>query len=425
MPKLIKHILIKLLQSFVEVLFVVPLLLLIGVLVFSEAPLTKLCITVPISYTAGVLFGTFIKNKSNYFYIFASTIIITLISVLLLRDAKLFTLLASIAFLTFLMFRGIKISSKSWSKHSPAAAFSVFIAIYFISFFVFLMSDRYTPYLSIVNAGGIASMFVFLIICNFDQLKLAFYKNAEKNYIPVSLLKFNIVFIFVAFILIAFITRFKPFWDAVLLIVKGFVFLIYTLISKSFISSSSNSDFQDLEMRLFNNHTSDLNILAMVWNFLRIIVSIAFVILMIYILFKVIENVMKWISKNSPEKEIKDNVLGYTDEKVSISKERSPYWRNLRKILFPMSKEASWNDLKSNNERVRYLYVQMILKFIKNGFKFKSHLTPSELGNELSEKYKSNINDLTSIYNKARYSNEDISDHEMNDVRNIAGHRKE
>ena len=65
---------------------------------------------------------------------------------------------------------------------------------------------------------------------------------------------------------------------------------------------------------------------------------------------------------------------------------------------------SKWRDMNENAEKIRFLYIKYIVKKIKDGYKFRTALTPCEVKEELGFDEEAPDNELFAMYNGARYS---------------------
>ncbi len=412
MPNFVKHVTIKLMQSAIEILFIFPILLAITIYAYPNGQVLTIIAGLVGYYLVGILLSRFLRNKSNAIYAVLS-LVIGIFSLLIIGSFKSFSFLHGIM-ASFSIFRGIRINKSNWMKQSPIPVFNLLLATYFVFNVMFLMSKSLYPYVGLLNIAGLFMIVVFLSLCSLEQLKGAFFKLGSKSRIPSTLLKFNITSLIIILVLIISLSRFKPFWDSVIVLGKSVVLVIYSFFSRlSFSTDGNNVPTEEIQM-FGKKYSNDISILDVISNILRVAVLIGFAILTIYVIFKFIYKIAVWLSSKSEENRVKENTLGYVDEKELLLKSSSRYRPNIKSFLHLFSKEKSWKDLLTNRDKVRFIYRQKVLSFIKKDFGFKNSLTPNELAKEVERLYKENISDLTSSYNKARYSYEDIEDSELN-----------
>lgn len=67
-------------------------------------------------------------------------------------------------------------------------------------------------------------------------------------------------------------------------------------------------------------------------------------------------------------------------------------------------KHLKWRDMKSNNDKIRYLYMKYVLRGVKKGNPFQYSFTPMELQRLWKEKDEK----IVSAYIQARYGNEEL-----------------
>ena len=65
---------------------------------------------------------------------------------------------------------------------------------------------------------------------------------------------------------------------------------------------------------------------------------------------------------------------------------------------------AKWKDLTENSDKIRFIYIKYIIKTIKEGYKFRSVLTPNEVCEDLKLEEERPERSIFEYYNGARYS---------------------
>ena len=75
--------------------------------------------------------------------------------------------------------------------------------------------------------------------------------------------------------------------------------------------------------------------------------------------------------------------------------------------------QLKWQQLHSNAEKIRYLYIKYVVKLIKQGYPYKAHRTPTELRRDLN--LKDDPERLFLLYDGARYGGDrfPISDEDV------------
>lgn len=80
-----------------------------------------------------------------------------------------------------------------------------------------------------------------------------------------------------------------------------------------------------------------------------------------------------------------------------------------KKNLADPFKKMKWKNLKTNRERIRYIYIAFMKKKIKQGFSMDPTYTPNEVYYRLRENDASLKDELFSLYNVARYKDDENS----------------
>ena len=411
---------IKFMQAIIELIFILPLLLIACLSIFPANKLITVFLGFPVCYLSGIFLCRILKTRHKAVYYFSYMMLGAVASLLIFGLSAPYWLVCYWVMASILVCRGVHIANTSWIKQSPLAFFGLQLAVYFASYFVFLVVKDFRPYLYIIKSGAIASVFLFLIISCFDQLKLAILSDGPKKYIPNSLLKSNITISLILFIFILVISQIRQFWNALWMVLKpvlGGVTSIITYLtsftlgnSKPVTPVSPKDSFFDKPLGLPNT------IIEIIVDIMGVIVVLIIAAIIINLIIGFVSMLSKWFSEKLNISRNKDTTLGYTDEKENLLKS-STHIFGFKKQLFARNiKEPGWRDMKSNSEKVRYIYKQTVLKFIKKGYRFRRSLTPVEVGRELDGLYSKDNNDITAIavlYNKAKYGSESISDSEV------------
>ncbi len=90
--------------------------------------------------------------------------------------------------------------------------------------------------------------------------------------------------------------------------------------------------------------------------------------------------------------------LGGRDEKSFVfNEEEKP-----KKAKKRLKNDLKWVDQTDNAARVRFIFIDYMIRRIKNGYKMKRHMTPVEIGVEIATE--EDEQRLFSLYGKARYA---------------------
>ncbi len=90
--------------------------------------------------------------------------------------------------------------------------------------------------------------------------------------------------------------------------------------------------------------------------------------------------------------------LGGRDEKTFVfNEEERP-----KKVKKRLKNELKWQDQTDNAARVRFIFIDYMIRRIKNGYQMKRHMTPAEIGTEIAVESDEQL--LFAAYEKARYA---------------------
>ena len=118
------------------------------------------------------------------------------------------------------------------------------------------------------------------------------------------------------------------------------------------------------------------------------------------------ENVMRWVFK--PVALLLGKIAKWLgigrwrgwceDEKTSLWKERGAGGKRRKKL----KNDQKWADQTDNRRRVRYLFVEYMIKRIRGGYMYRRQMTPDEMAEELPLEEDEKL--LFETYDLARYA---------------------
>ena len=106
------------------------------------------------------------------------------------------------------------------------------------------------------------------------------------------------------------------------------------------------------------------------------------------------------------------------DEKTSLWKERTTGPRRQKKL----KNDQKWADQTDNRRRVRYLFVEYMIKRIRGGYLYRRQMTPDEMAEELPLEEDEKL--LFETYDLARYADDvDIPDEVVTRLARVAARK--
>ena len=107
--------------------------------------------------------------------------------------------------------------------------------------------------------------------------------------------------------------------------------------------------------------------------------------------------------------------------------ERTFLWKDREKASHRkkrLKNDQKWAEQLDNRQRVRFLYIEYMIKRIRSGYKLSRQMTPDEIANDLVLEEEERI--IFSTYDEARYSkNPDISDNTVGLIMALTKRRQE
>lgn len=133
---------------------------------------------------------------------------------------------------------------------------------------------------------------------------------------------------------------------------------------------------------------------------LNVIFDIILMVTVISISYLIINRILIYIKKLRN----KDNITF-----DFISNKENEIKNKINKVRISINRSI----FKNNKEKIRKLYRDKILKYKKNNININNSFTTNEIQKEILNKVCDNIEAITKVYEKARYSNEEITKEDM------------
>ena len=108
------------------------------------------------------------------------------------------------------------------------------------------------------------------------------------------------------------------------------------------------------------------------------------------------------------------------DERTFLWKDREKSSHRKKRL----KNDQKWAEQLDNRQRVRFLYIEYMIKRIRSGYKLSRQMTPDEIANDLVLEEEERI--IFSTYDQARYArNPDISDNTVGLIMALTKRRQE
>ncbi|MGM0882760.1 MAG: DUF4129 domain-containing protein [Bacillota bacterium] len=414
-------------QGAVELFFYLPLLLIVAVYLLPASAMWLWIATLPFCYWAGsTIIGMFPQTR-----LFVRVLLAAMIGGLhscLFNGAWLGELeLAPTAICGLVGLitaaRGMSAKMKGWTASFPNSYLLVgvlsYVSVQPLKLFLF---KRLADYNGVLIICGIAAVILFFFLANERHLNS---ETADTGKSPaiIAFKRQNRILMAIIVTIISILALFRQIQQA---IERFFLALVGKLMSWF----NRPQEQQPIEEAPVNNPTPDMFpaaqekpasewmlLLEQILKIIGIALVIIVICIVLFIVFRKLYQAAKTLAAKLLERGAEKNrgEAGFTDEVenlmtlTSIGKQMG----NQLQKLFPRKRKngEDWNDLKTNAERIRFLYTRLVRAVVKQGYPYQTHLTPRETARDLSQwkggtQQLEGINgfiDFIDIYEKVRY----------------------
>ncbi|MFY9177634.1 MAG: DUF4129 domain-containing protein [Caldicoprobacterales bacterium] len=423
----IGRVLIKWIQGIMELVAFFPVIFTIGILIIPQDIWVWISSLV-ILYLIGLILGIFLLKKPRYTH-FVSELLITLLLAWFIGH-NIFLKVLIIVFGFIILDRGIRFSGMSWVQMFPGTAMWIGLIVYLVGGAIYSFVPVFKPYFIYITWSGLAYMIMALFTINSEQLKTASLPDREKTPVISSIiLKNNRVLVILNLALVTLVSYFDRLREGTARLVKGLINLIVRFLNylaelmyQDMANQGQSIDREPMEMLRQKAEEAHwiFKILEKVAMILAAIILIALLVLWFVALYKLGRKLYNYLKNLLKDRLSFQEETGYIDEKESLmgfTEIGRDYMDRFQKwIKGLMEREPRWEDLNSNYERIRFLYRNLILRSMKAGYTYRAYLTPRETGEDIQNWIREKdekIDDLTSIYDKMRYGQEDVGSEQV------------
>lgn len=261
------------------------------------------------------------------------------------------------------------------------------VALYFVAGIVFSRVDILRAQLPLITWLGIGCLALALFITNYDYLRYSTLSDASSP-LPKGMRRHNTIFIVIILGLVILLAAGAGRWiGSRLLSIVKYIFAWFMRPSKEPVAPQPE-EAAPLPM-LFPGEVQEPGLLAHILNVIFYIIGGALVAVLLGL-------VLYWLYKNAGgvwrrgierllallrRRDHGEGNVAYHDEETSIFswEETRQKWSHWRKAFNRLSRrQERYEDMTSNQERVRYLYRRLISAGREEGYPFKPGLTPRE-----------------------------------------------
>lgn len=174
-------------------------------------------------------------------------------------------------------------------------------------------------------------------------------------------------------------------------------------ITMDFVNNENNSDLRPMKDELpFDEGVESISkfgtILAII---VKVIGKILYIAIMSIIILLIVNSLIIILKKLKNQ------------EKVNLVFEEDYFKKEIREKTKVIKRKINKVIYKNNNEKIRRLYKNKVLSYSRKNIKINKFLSTKEIEKEIFNKTNENIQNLTQVYEKARYSNLEVSKEEL------------
>lgn len=421
-------------QCLFEMLVFFPLLLAIAIYIHPQLDIRVYFLYLFLLCQAGTFLRSIFDIRSRWLQLLIGMVLICII----LYTHKFTLLYGAIFSITVLIayFRGVTYMEADWEGIFPRQMWWIALIFYILAGFFYSRVITLKAYLPYIVVCGFLQVLISLTILNYRQLGDATLVRDKKPVIPSAIRRQNRILLLINIGIITIIASFNKikefskvaFKQIIRWIVK-IIEAIHSLIETDSIQEGApqgmpNFPFQD---DIAPKHP----ILELIFNIIAIILVVIGAAIVINLIYKGIKKLIsiisEWLKGIFEERDLHEESYGYIDEKeslIDIKEIRDRYAEKVRDWIEKMlEREPKWRDLKSNTEKIRYIYRMSILKYLKKGYTYKSYMTPTEVERDIEkwqgEQENEILEEIVPAYNRARYGQAHIEDVEVEILYNL------
>ncbi|GGE40251.1 hypothetical protein GCM10011391_18780 [Pullulanibacillus camelliae] len=424
-----KWLIRKVIEGIIEGLVVLPILLLISIYLLPNTLHIIWMASLLVLFIAGVIVRARVKNKKRGVYLLLS-VLIGSIGTLSFLSSLLITLVIEILAIG-VVYRGIIHAEREWEESLPLIILWGSLPIYFVGYFLFGAFNALMPYQSLLTWLGIMTLVIVLFVNNHRQLMAAALSNQKRPFLSRAVLWQNRGYIVILLLIILLVINYRLFPYLFSKLASLFSYIIQVVLaifphrSKSTINQPSTAQvppFLKIEARHPSIGGEVLEKIMMGLAYVFLCAAVLFLIFIIYkklkpAITRYFQKLLLYMNQLFQQLEDQSQALGYQEEREMLFQD----WRHetkekLKRGLSQWQRTQRWEDLQTNQERIRFLFRQLLFKEMKQGYIYQSHHTPRETLDKIKKQYPGQsieLESLEKLYEKARYSPHSISNQEV------------
>lgn len=307
---------------------------------------------------------------------------------------------------------------KFWSKNSLRKRIvnspSIFFEIFFIIVLIHGTIVNYKEIIILSYALGLIFLLVKFITNYLDNLEVYIARNSNVKNVPIKqLISLNssifFIIIFLIFIILAIVkilnlekylyAPFEPILSFLKIALATFFKYLFSIAT-----DSSNPSFSEVEETIPVETATALSSNNAFTKVLETLFNIFVFLLVAFFCYLAIKIIYSYLRNNFSKNNIKTDKIEYLNSEKIIDNEEKI---NSKFSLKP----------KNNNEKIRKIFYKRVKKNKK--LNINNKLTAKEISNKISKNDNVSLEELTTLYEKARYSNINCSNEDVEKAKKV------
>lgn len=307
---------------------------------------------------------------------------------------------------------------KFWSKNSLRKRIvnspSIFFEIFFIIVLIHGTIVNYKEIIILSYALGLIFLLVKFITNYLDNLEVYIARNSNVKNVPIKqLISLNssifFIIIFLIFIILAIVkilnlekylyAPFEPILSFLKIALATFFKYLFSIAT-----DSSNPSFSEVEETIPVETATALSGNNAFTKVLETLFNIFVFLLVAFFCYLAIKIIYSYLRNNFSKNNIKTDKIEYLNSEKIIDNEEKI---NSKFSLKP----------KNNNEKIRKIFYKRVKKNKK--LNINNKLTAKEISNKISKNDNVSLEELTTLYEKARYSNINCSNEDVEKAKKV------
>ncbi|MFX3635192.1 MAG: DUF4129 domain-containing protein [Candidatus Pristimantibacillus sp.] len=420
----------------IEVLFFLPLLLTAAVYSLPSSLVPVWLLTLPFCYIAGLLMISMVKQNRRIYRVLLSLaggMVHSGILILLAGGVGvgIFYWLLLFILSSLAVSRGIRLLSESWDSVFPNALMIYSIIIYVIIQPLKIPLSKLAPYGLWLTICGILAVITCFFLINERLLdgetSTTDNKRIVKSVTAAAFKRQNRWMVGVIVFVLCLISLFRILFHTIEELVQSIITTVMSWLNRPAAEEVIEPPINEppepaLPIAVEPKDPAVwMLILEAILKYIGIgLVVIVGLLLIFFIgrtLIRTLRKVFHQMLERANEKRSADE--GYTDEVeslMSLTKWSDDWKKSMRRFIRGKEQnDVRWNELKTNGERIRFLYTRLLSSHIHKGYTHHRHLTPQETISDLTvwrkqQKPAAEEQTLIRVYEEVRYGDQQPDD---------------